>query len=117
MLLADPDWWVRQAAKESLERMGPDVWPALVRCLDDSDRFVRNGAAEVIQNLGVVDMLIAMEGATDPSSAAKVEMLRRLFAAGGVRLTDSLIERVGPHAGPRTRELLARLELEHVEVC
>jgi HEAT repeat protein len=117
VLLGDPDWWVRQAAKESLERMGPDAWPALFRCLDHSDRFVRNGAAEVIQNLGVLDMLIVMEGATDLPSAGKIDMLRRLFAAGGVRLTDSLLERVGPLVGSRTRELLAKLELEHVEVC
>ena len=116
-LLGDTDWWVRQAAKESLEAMGSDVWPVLVRCLDHPDRFVENGAAEVIQNLGILDTLIVMEAATDRPSPSKIEMLRRIFAAGGVRLTDSLFERVGPLVGPRMRELLTRLELDRVEVC
>ena len=63
-LLGDGDWWVRLAAREALEMMGSEVWPVLVRCLDHRDKFVRNGAAEVVQNLGVLDSLIVMEAAT-----------------------------------------------------
>jgi len=110
-LLADADWWVRTAAKESLEMMGSDVWPVLMRCLDHRDGFVRNGAAEVFQNLGILDSLIVMEAATDDPSRAKVDLLRRIAAAGGMRLTDSLIERAGPEA-PRIRRLLATMGLE-----
>ncbi|MBA2301502.1 MAG: HEAT repeat domain-containing protein, partial [Acidobacteria bacterium] len=53
-LLGDPDWWVRGAAKHSLETMGSEVWPVRMRCLDHPDEFVRNGAAEVFQNLGIL---------------------------------------------------------------
>jgi HEAT repeats/HEAT repeat len=113
-LLGDTDWWVRLAARESLEMMGSDVWPILMRSLNHADRFVQNGAAEVFQNLGVLDSLIVMEAATDNPGAAKIEMLRRIAAAGGVRFTDSLVERAGPIVGPRIRQLLATIGLEHV---
>lgn len=114
-LLGDGDWWVRLAAREALEMMGTEVWPVLVRCLDHRDRFVRNGAAEVIQNLGVLDSLIVMEAATDNPANNKVVMLQRIAAAGGVRFTESLVERAGPVVGPRVRQLLNTMGLEHVE--
>ena len=110
----DSDWWVRAAAKQSLETMGSEVWPVLMRCLDHSDEFVRNGAAEVFQNLGILDSLIMLEAATDDPSHAKIDLLRRIAAAGGMRLTDSLIERAGPAAAPRVRQLLATMGLEQV---
>jgi HEAT repeat protein len=113
-LLGDADWWVRAAAKQSLEMMGSEVWPVLMRCLDHQDGFVRNGAAEVFQNLGVLDSLIVMEAATDDPSSAKIDLLRRIAAAGGMRLTDSLIERAGEAAAPRIRRLLATMGLEQV---
>lgn len=113
-LLGDADWWVRLAARESLEMMGSDVWPVLMRSLNHPDRFVRNGAAEVFQNLGVLDSLIVMEAATDNPGAMKIDMLRRIAAAGGVRFTDSLVERAGPVVGPRIRSLLATIGLQHV---
>jgi HEAT repeat protein len=113
-LLGDRDWWVRFAAKECLESMGSEIWPVLVRLLDDPDRFVRNGAAEVFQNLGVLDSFIVMEAATDDPAAAKIDLLRRIARAGGLRLTDSLLERVGASLGPRVRQLLVTIGLEHV---
>lgn len=113
-LLGDGDWWVRLAARESLEMMGAEVWPVLVRCLDHRDKFVRNGAAEVVQNLGVLDSLIMLEAATDNPAGAKVAMLQRIAAAGGVRFTESLVERAGPVVGPRVRRLLDTMGLERV---
>jgi HEAT repeat protein len=110
-LLGDPDWWVRTAAKQSLETLGAEVWPVLVRCLEHPDKFVRNSAAEVFQNLGIMDSLIVTGMAEDPSSA-RVDLLRRIAAAGGARMTDSLVERSGS-AGPRVRRLLATMGFEH----
>jgi HEAT repeat protein len=114
MLLGDRDWFVRFAAKECLEGLGPDIWPVLVRLLDDQDRFVRNGAAEVFQNLGLLDSFIVMEAASDQPAAGKIDLLRRIVAAGELRLTDSLFERVGSALGPRIRQLLANVGLQHV---
>jgi HEAT repeat protein len=116
-LLGDKDWWVRFAAKECLEMMGEEVWPVLVRLLDSPDRFVRNGAAEVFQNLGLLDSFILMEAASDEPAAAKIDMLRRITVAGGVRLTDSLVERAGAAMGLRVRQLLTTIGLEHVEAA
>lgn len=113
-LLGDKDWWVRLAARESLELMGTEVWPVLVRCLDHPDKFVRNGAAEIVQNLGVLDNLIMLEAASDYPSPSKVDMLKRITSAGGIRLTESLVERAGPEIGPRVRRLLDSIGLVRV---
>ncbi len=117
LLLGDADWWVRLAARESLEEMGTDVWPVLVRCLEHRDRFVRNGAAEVIQNLGVLDSLVMLEAASDSPAHSKITMLRRITAAGGVRFTESLVERAGPVVGPRVRQLLSTIGMDSVGVA
>jgi HEAT repeat protein len=114
-LLGDADWWVRQAAKEALEAMGSDVWPVLMRSLSHSDRFIRNGAAEVMQNIGVLDSLIVMEAASDDPAPMKIAMLQRIADAGGVQFTDSLVERAGPVMGARIRGLLATIGMAHVE--
>jgi HEAT repeat protein len=110
-LLGDTDWWVRTAAKQSLEAMGSEIWPVLMRCLEHRDKFVRNGAAEVFQNLGILDSLIMMEAASDDPSYAKIDLLKRIAAAGGVRMTDSLLERAGS-AAPRVRRLLDTMGME-----
>jgi hypothetical protein len=91
--------------------LGSEVWPVLMRCLDNSDGFVRNGAAEVFQNLGILDSLIMMEAASDDPSPSKVDLLKRIANAGGVRMTDSLVERAGASA-PKVRRLLASMGME-----
>ena len=111
-LLTDREWWVRLAARESLQQMGEEIWSVLVPYLDHEDAFARNGAAEVLQNIGVLDSLIVMEAATSRPSASKVEMLRKIAAAGGTRMTEALLERVDDQARPRIRNLLASLGLE-----
>jgi HEAT repeat protein len=111
-LLADREWWVRTAAKDALQRIGPEVWASLVPYLDHPDLFARNGAAEVLQNIGVLDSLIVLEAATARPSASKVEMLKKIAAAGGVRMTDALLDRVGEPQRGRVRELLASIGLE-----
>jgi hypothetical protein len=80
--------------------------------LDHADLFARNGAAEVLQNIGILDSLIVLEAATARPSASKVEMLRKIAAAGGSRMTDALLDRVGEHQRPRVRELLTSIGLE-----
>jgi hypothetical protein len=54
-----------------------------------------------------------MEAASDNPSGAKIDLLRRIAAAGGVRMTNSLIERAGA-AAPRVRQLLTTMGLEEV---
>ena len=111
-LLADREWWVRTASKEALQRMGPEVWSALVPYLDHPDTFARNGAAEVLQNIGILDSLIVLEAATARPSRDKIEMLRKIASAGGTRMTEALLDRVDQDTRPRVRDLLATLGLE-----
>jgi HEAT repeat protein len=111
-LLADREWWVRTAAKEALQRMGPEVWSALVPYLDHGDAFARNGAAEVLQNVGILDSLIVLEAATAKPSPTKIEMLKKIASAGGTRMTEALLDRVDQTTRPRVRALLASLGLE-----
>lgn len=114
-LLADREWWVRLAAKESLQAMGEEVWAVLVPFLDHSDPFARNGAAEVLQNIGILDSLIVLEAATARPSATKIDMLRKIASAGGTRMTEALLERVDATTRPRVRTLLQTLGLAPTE--
>jgi hypothetical protein len=84
-LLADEKWWVRTAAKDALRGMGVDSVPALLSLLAHEDAFARNGAAEVLQDVGFVDFLVQ----DDPGSP----LLARIYAAGGERLRDAAEER------------------------
>jgi HEAT repeat protein len=114
-LLADREWWVRLAAKESLQAMGEEVWTVLVPFLDHGDQFARNGAAEVLQNIGILDSLIVLEAATARPSATKIDMLRKIASAGGTRMTEALLERVDATTRPRVLTLLQTLGLAPTE--
>jgi HEAT repeat protein len=85
-LLADERWWVRTAAKDALEGIGPDAVPALVPVLSSPDRFARNGAAEVLQDIGLVDHL-ALESPQSP-------LLARIYAAGGQKFREAAEARI-----------------------
>jgi HEAT repeat protein len=80
-LLADGRWWVRTAAKDALRGIGSEAVPALLPVLTDPDAFARNGAAEILQDIGFVDAL-ALERPDSP-------LLERIYAAGGERLREA----------------------------
>lgn len=84
-LLSDRKWWVRTAAKDALRAMGVDAVPSLLSVLAHEDAFARNGAAEVLQDVGFVDFLAA----EDPRSP----LLERIFAAGGEKLREAAAAR------------------------
>jgi len=86
-LLADESWWVRAAAKETLEAQPAFALATLVEYLQHDDRFARNGAAEVLQNTGVLDLLLADERELDTTG--------RILAAGGRRLARTAAARNG----------------------
>lgn len=85
-LLADPRWWVRTAAKDALRAIGSDAVPALLTMLGHEDRFARNGAAEVLQDIGFVDFLAV--------DRPRSELLERIYAAGGERYRDAAEARI-----------------------
>jgi HEAT repeat protein len=84
--LAEQRWWVRTAAKDALRGMGSDAVPSLLAILGHEDPFARNGAAEVLQDIGFVDFL-ALD---NPRSA----LLERIYAAGGERFREAAEARI-----------------------
>lgn len=109
-LLGDPHWWVRTAAKDALEAMGSEATPALVTALRNDDEFVRNSAAEVLQNTGVVDELVAtLAEAPDDELAARA--VQSVFAAGGPAISEAAVQRSDPLVAARVRELQAAAAL------
>ena len=84
--LAEERWWVRTAAKDALRGMGSDAVPSLLAILGHEDAFARNGAAEVLQDIGFVDFL-ALD---DPKSP----LLERIYAAGGERFREAAEARI-----------------------
>lgn len=84
--LAEERWWVRTAAKDALRSMGSEAVPSLLAILTHDDPFARNGAAEVLQDVGFVDFL-ALDNPRSP-------LLERIYAAGGERFREAAEARI-----------------------
>jgi HEAT repeat protein len=106
-LLRDSSWWVRTAAKRALESLGPDACDAVWGYLDDDDHFARNGAAEVLQNIGVVRELVdtvTLPGSRYRSDAAAE--LAKVLAAGGSQFEALALEHLDHDARVRVRTVV-----------
>ena len=104
-LLADQQWWVRTAAKESLQELGDRVAPAVLPALKSDDSFVRDGAAEVLQNIGVVDELVRRLEQS-PHDELALRTLRSIFESGGHAVAGAAVKRAVASGAPHTAELL-----------
>ena len=92
-LLSDSQWWVRQAAKDALRSIGSNAAPSIVRVLENSDRFARNSAAEVLQNIGYVDLVI--QRLLQPQAdAADMQLLQKIYQASGGTLLRAALDDV-----------------------
>jgi hypothetical protein len=110
--LADREWSVRSAAKDGLLRLGPSVWRETAAQLSSTDGFARNGAAEVLQNLGVLDWTIrGLASGVQPTPEA-IDVLRRALRAGGVAMADAAVLRTEAEPIPAVHELLRTLDLQ-----
>jgi hypothetical protein len=65
--------------------MGREAVVALLPMLTDNDAFARNGAAEILQDIGFVDAL-ALEQPDSP-------LLERIYAAGGEPFREAAEQR------------------------
>ncbi len=98
--LGDPWWWARSAAKRALCGFGVAVAGAVIPYLDDEDEFARNGAAEVLQDVGFVDSLA--------TTGVEGRLLERILASGGRGMRDAAEVRGEPQEDEgRTRLALA----------
>lgn len=109
-LLADTDWWVRAGAKESLQAMGEAAVEVLLGFLDHPDAFARNGAAEVLQNVGFLDRLLR-EAGKEPPGGEKRAILRKALIAGKLQLLEALVERADRRLAPEIPRIVAELGL------
>jgi HEAT repeat protein len=107
-LLADREWWVRTAAKDSLQAMGRQVEREVLHYLDSSDVFARNGAAEVLQNIGIVDDLLIDTISDRRVDPGRIELIRKIMSAGGPGLMKAAIGRAEPNVASVVVELLER---------
>jgi HEAT repeat protein len=114
-LLADREWWVRYAAKVSLEAMGPEIAAHVVPYLSSPDAFARNGAAEVLQNLGVFERLL-VEEANGSSRPGRMQILALLTRAGGVQMSEVVLDRLAPDARERAGAIMRDLKVERAAV-
>jgi HEAT repeat protein len=110
--LADIDWIVRAAAKEALIVLGPTVWRQVAAGLESTDAFARNGAAEVLQDLGILDWAARRVRRGEPGGDATT-LLKRVLEEGGRTMSDALHQRSVPAVGERADDL-ADLELGEV---
>ena len=111
-LLSDRDWSVRTAAKDALTRLGPSTWRAVAAQLSSEDRFARNGAAEVLQNLGVLDWTLrGIASGVRPSPEA-IDVLKRALREGGMPMADAAMLRTAGEPIPPVDELLRSLDMQ-----
>jgi len=111
-LLADREWSVRAAAKDALVRLGPGTWREVAAELSSTDGFARNGAAEVLQNLGVLDWTLrGIASGAHPTDEA-VDVLRRALREGGVVMSRAAALRSKDEPIQGVEELLRTLQLE-----
>ena len=108
-LLSESQWWVRSAAKDALTALGRSITDDLIPFLDDADAFARNGAAEVLQDLGVIDALVAdiarRRRPQTPAAIAVRALLRKILEAGGPRVMNATLARADPDVRPQLEQL------------
>ncbi len=109
--LADPAWEVRLAAKESLVDLGPAAWREVETQLQSSDAFARNGAAEVLQNLGLLDLAVVELAESAEPNAELLERLARALHEGGPAMLNAADARSSQQVSPGVETLLANLRI------
>jgi HEAT repeat protein len=107
VLLGDSQWWVRAAAKESLQELGDGAAPAVLSALKSDDKFVRDGAAEVLQNIGFVDELVRRLELS-PHDELALRTLRSILERGGEAVAGAAVKRAVASGSVRAVELLDR---------
>ena len=101
-MLADRNWWVRTAAKQTLQSLGPEGAPSILPFLVHADLFARNGAAEVLQNTGVYERFL-LEEATGRTDRYRRDVLLLLADAGGRRMWNGQMAKLAAIVNVRTR--------------
>ncbi len=89
-LATDEEWWVRLNASRALIKIGPEGERALVRILDNPDRFARDRAAATLESQGIIRRLARELTEEDGRAAYAERVIRSLVRAGATRHLDRL---------------------------
>ena len=93
-------------------RLGPGTWREVAAELSSTDGFARNGAAEVLQNLGVLDWTLrGIASGAHPTDEA-VDVLKRALREGGVAMSKAAALRSKDEPIQGVDQLLRTLQLE-----
>jgi HEAT repeat protein len=109
--LADRNYDVRLAAKESLINLGSTVWREVAMELRSPDAFARNSAAEVLQDLRLLDRVMEdFESGviTDPELT---EIASLAFREGGDAMVRAAIGRLKSETRLDIEQVLAQLRV------
>jgi HEAT repeat protein len=99
--LGDSEWWVRSNAAHALKAMGHDGAVVLEGVLEGHDRFARQQAVLMLQELGVVDSRVHQLAHPDPRRRAEaILFVNRLVDAGQTGRLQQLA-REHPNLGVR----------------
>ena len=102
-LLADESWWVRAAAKDALVSLGQEAAVAVLPSLHSADEFARNGAVEVLERIGNVDVVLA------DAAAAPYDPRKRRAAQAIVAASEAAYLAAVERAAPELRDSLLAL--------
>ena len=102
-LATDQEWWVRLNASRALAKVGPEGERALVRLLENPDRYARDRAASTLEFQGIVRRLAQDLAEGNGRSEYAARVIKALVRAGATRHLDRLSKSL-PDASER-REL------------
>ena len=105
-LLRDPEWIVRAAARDALQRVGEVATAALTRALWDEDRFAANSAAEVLFLTGAA-LRRTRQMMMNPDDGDALRFVTRFLAVAGPLLQHALVAQLGRIEAARLRTLAA----------
>lgn len=112
-LATDQEWWVRLNACRALINIGPEGEKALVRTLENPDRFARDRAAATLEEQGIIRRLAGELAENNGRSEHAEKVIRSLVRAGTTRHLNRLSRSLPKQEERRAlRGLLAKMSME-----
>ncbi|CAN5597436.1 hypothetical protein BH24ACT22_BH24ACT22_18650 [soil metagenome] len=89
-LATDQEWWVRLNASRALINIGDEGEKALVRILENSDRFARDRAAATLQERGVIRKMAGEMSEDNDEGKYAAQVIRSMVRAGATKHLERL---------------------------
>ncbi len=89
-LSTDQEWWVRLNASRALVNMGAEGEKALVRTLENPDRFARDQAVATLQEKGIIRKMAGELADDNEEGKYANQVIRSLVRAGATRHLERL---------------------------